>query len=74
MSKLKETLKYVKLKPIVEDLCPDLDYKTGGIQQHVNGKNTRGNPSEGLTEKEKASLKPAFKKVADMLNSEADKM
>lgn len=73
MSELKDTLKYVKLKPIVEDLCLELEYSTA-LHQHVNGKNTRGNPSEGLTKKEKASLKPAFKKVADMLNSEADKM
>lgn len=73
MSDLKKTLKYVKLKPIVEDLCPNLEHSTA-LHQHVNGKNTRGNPGEGLTDEEKASLKPAFKKVADMLNSEADKM
>jgi hypothetical protein len=73
MSDLKKTLKYVKLKPIVEDLCPTLDY-SNALTQHVNGKNTRGNASEGLTDAEKASLKPAFKEVAQMLNDEADKM
>lgn len=73
MSDLKKTLKYVKLKPIVEDLCPNMEYNTA-LMQHTNGLNTRGNPGSGLTESEKAALKPAFKEVAQMLNDEADKM
>lgn len=72
MSDLKKVLKYVKLKPIVEDLT-DMTYGTA-ITSHVNGKNTKGDPHPGLTEAEKSHLKPAFKKVADMLNEEADKM
>lgn len=74
MSDLKQVQKYIKLKNIVDDLCPDLPYN-GGVASHINGKSTKGGePHPGLTEKEKASLKPAFNQVADMLKSEADKM